>query len=353
MAVTIKDVAKETNLAISTISKYINGGNVREKNRKKIQMAIEKLGFVPNDAARGLRTFRTYMVGLITGGGTNQHTATIISETEKQLRNLGYSLTSISLGPLGQESDENKIKQYVDYLIDRGVDGLIIAPLKKDIDYLESARLRNIPVVLIEEREVVGNTNIYSVLADCAGGAYEIVEHLVKKGHKKIGIIKGPSYKLTAMERWTGYKRVMEDYGIPIRKEYMVEGDYTYKGGYNGILKLCSLKDRPTAVFATNYDTCLGALEAIRNLGMKIPEDISLVTFDDYDLSVVLRPHLTAVRQPLAKMAETASRLLYKRMNGEDTVFPTIVRLKTECFFRDSVKDLYAENKEAELCQLP
>lgn len=341
MAVTIKDVAKETNLAISTISKYINGGNVREKNRKKIQMAIDKLGFVPNDAARGLRTFRSYTVGLLTGGGTNQHTATLISETEKQLRSRGYSLTSISLGLVGQEYDGGHIKRYVDYLVDRGVDGLIIAPLKRDVDYLESARIRDVPVVLIEERKVFGNNNVCSVLCDCAGGAYEIVEHLVKMGHSKIGIIKGPSYKLTAEERCTGYKRVMEDYGIPLRKEYMIDGDYTYQAGYEGILKLCSLEDRPTAVFTTNYDTCLGALEAIRKVGLKIPDDISLVTFDDYDLSVVIRPHLTAVRQPLAQMAEVASWMLYRRMNGEELSSPMMIRLKPQCFYRDSVKDLY------------
>lgn len=345
MAVTIKDVAKETNLAISTISKYINGGSVREKNRKKIQMAIDKLGFVPNDAARGLRTFRSYTVGLLTGVGTSQHIAALISETEKQLRNLGYSLTSISLGTMGQEEKEDKIKQYIDYLIDRGVDGLIISPPKKNTDYLENARLRNIPVVLTEERGVVENENTYSVLVDCAGGAYEIVEHLVKMGHSKIGIIMGPSYKLNAEERCTGYKRVMEDYGIPLRKEYMIEGDYTYQAGYEGILKLCSLEDRPTAVFTTNYDACLGALEAIRKLGLKIPDDISLVTFDDYDLSVVIRPHLTAVRQPLAQMAEVASWLLYRRMNGEELFSPMTIRLKPKCFYRDSVKDLYEINK--------
>lgn len=345
MAVTIKDVAKETNLAISTISKYINGGKVREKNRNKIERAIEKLGFVPNDAARGLRTFRTYTVGLITGGGTNQHTATLISETEKQLRNRGYSLTSISLGPIGKE-DGSKIKQYVEYLINRGVDGLIIAPHKKDLDFLESTRLRKIPVVLIEERGSFGKNNTYSVLADCAGGAYEIVEHLVKMGHTKIGIIKGPSYKLTAIERFNGYKRVLEDYGIPLKKEYLIEGDYTYKGGYDGIIKLCGLDERPTAVFTTNYDSCLGALEAIRNLGLKIPDDLSLVTFDDYDLSVVIRPHLTAVRQPLVQMAEMASWMLYRLMNGEENNFPMIVRLKPKCFFRDSVKDLYEFNEK-------
>lgn len=349
MAVTIKDVAKETNLAISTISKYLNGGKVREKNRKKIEKAINKLGFIPNDAARGLRAFRTYTIGLLIGGGTNQHTATLISETEKQLRNKGYSLTSISLGQVGEEYDGYRMKQYVDYLTNRGVDGLIIAPLKNDIDYLESARLKNIPVVLIEESRVPEDENINSVLVDCAGGAYEIVEHLVKMGHSKIGILKGPSYKLTATERYTGYKRVMEDYGIPLREEYIIAGDYTYKAGYEGIIKLCSLKERPTAVFTTNYDTCLGALEAIRKLGLKIPDDISLVTFDDYDLSVVIRPHLTAVRQPLAQVAEVASWILYRRMNGENAFCPTIIRLKPKCFYRDSVKDLYEINNKCEV----
>lgn len=339
MAVTIKDVAKETNLAISTISKYINGGNVREINRKKIEEAIDRLGFVPNDAARGLRTFRTYTVGMLMGGASNQHTAAIISETQKLLRDKGYSLTFIPLGT-GEENNSYRLKEYVDYLIDRGVDGLLITPMKNNVDFLKSAGEQNVPVVMIEERGIKDKAD--GVMVDCTGGAYELVEHLVKNGHQKIGIITGPKGKLTSDERLEGYMRVMEDYGLPVYKEYIVEGDYSAASGYESIKKLWSLEKKPTAVFAANYDTCLGALEAVRNLGICIPQELSFVTFDDFDLSVVIRPHLTAMRQPVARIAETACDLLYRRMNGDFTDFPRTIRLKPECFYRDSVLDLYS-----------
>lgn len=341
---TIKDVAKETGLAISTISKFINGGSVREKNRKKIEDAIERLGFVPNDAARGLRTLRTYTVGVIMGGGSSQHTAVLISEMEKQLRSLGYSLTYIPLGTIAHEEYGDRVKEYVDFLANRGVDGLIITLIKKNTDFLARAREQKIPVVLVEDRGIPGSAD--GVMVDCAGGAYEIVEHLVQKGHKDIGIIMGPKGKLTADERRAGYLRVMEDYGLPVHKEYMIEGDYSYKSGYEGMKRLWELKKRPTAVFTTNYDTCLGAVEAIRNMGIRMPRELSLVTFDDYDLSVVIRPHLTAVRQPLVQLAETASRLLYRRMNGDTRDFPMTIRLKTQCSFRDSVLDLHGRGNE-------
>lgn len=344
MAITIKDVARETNLAISTISKFINGGNVREANRKKIEAAIAKLGFVPNDAARGLRTFRTYTVGMIMGGASNQHTASIISETEKILRSRGYSLTFIPLGIREESMEPYRLKEYVDYLTDRGVDGLFVTPMKNEIDFLKSAREQRIPVVMIEEKAIRSEAD--GVLADCAGGAYEIVEHLVKNGHKKIGIITGPRGKLTADERRRGYLRVMEDYGLPLREDYIIEGDFTGKSGYEGMKKLWSLEDRPTAVFATNYDVCLGMLEAVRNMGIRVPEELSLVTFDDFDLSVIVQPRLTAVRQPVLQMAETACELLCRRMNGDMNDFPRTVRLKTECIYRDSVMDLYRQEEK-------
>lgn len=343
MAVTIKDVAKETNLAISTISKFINGGNVREANRKKIEEAIDRLGFVPNDAARGLRTFRTYTVGMIMGGASNQHTAALISETQKLLRNRGYSLTFIPLGMAEEDINTYRLKEYVDYLIDRGVDGLLITPMKRNIDFLKNAREQKIPVVMMEERGIEGEAD--GVMVDCTGGSYEVVEHLIKNGHRKIGIVTGPRGKLTADERRTGYIRAMEDYGLPIYKEYMIEGDYTALSGYRSIEQLWSLNERPTAFFATNYDTCLGALEAIREFGIRIPEDLSFVTFDDFDLAAVIRPHLTAVRQPIAKIAEMACELLYRRMNGDTADFPRTIRLKPECFYRDSVLDLYDREK--------
>lgn len=330
MAVTIKDVARETNLAISTISKYMNGGSVREKNRILIEKAIEKLGYSPNSAARGLRTSRSYAVGVITGVIRNPHAAGIVSEIEKSLREKGYALSFASHDDRGELA-----KKYVDYLVDKGVDGLIIDPVRTDVDYLEKAREQKIPVVVLEESFGLGDVDCVQV--DCAGGAYELVEHLVKSGHRKIAVIQGPEYQLTARERMRGYLRVHEDYELPVCSDYLVQGDFTYKAGYEGICRLWELEVRPTAVFVTNYEMCLGAMAAVHRLDIRIPQELSVVSFDDFELSVMVRPKLTTVRQPLVEMADRACEILLRRMDSDYQDFPRKLRLKPEFICRDSV----------------
>lgn len=330
MAVTIKDVARETNLAISTISKYMNGGRVREKNRIRIEKAIEKLGYTPNSAARGLRTSRSYVVRVVTGAIRNPHVAGIVSEIEKSLKEKGYSLSFASHDDRGELA-----RKYVDYLVDKGVDGLIINPVRTDVDYPEKAREQKIPVVLLEESFGLGKVDCVQV--DCAGGAYELVEYLVKSGHHRIAVIQGPEYQLTARERMRGYLRVHEDYELPVYSEYLVKGDFTYKSGYEGIRYLWGLKDRPTAVFVTNYEMCLGAMAAIHRLDIRLPQELSVVSFDDFQLSVMVRPKLTTVRQPLVEMADRACEILLRRMDRDFRDFPRKLRLKPEFLCRDSV----------------
>lgn len=331
MAATIKDVARETNLAISTISKYMNGGTVREENRKLIEAAVQKLGYSPNHMARGLRTSKTYMIGLVTGWVISPHTAKIVSEIEKKFRQLGYSITLAA-----HEEDGIQAKDYVDYMVDRGVDGIISAPVGTEEDYLKSAVEQKVPVVVLEEK--CGGIWTDCVQVDCCGGAYCAVEHLIEEGHHDIAIIKGQDHKLTSQERLRGYLRVLEDYEYPVKQEYMISGDYTYKSGYEGIQKLWELEKKPTAVFVSNYDMCLGAMAAVHNLNIRVPEELSVISFDDFELSVMVRPKLTTIRQPLERMADAACNLLYRRMQGDYSDFPRKIRLKPECIYRDSVK---------------
>ena len=331
MAVTIKDVAKETNLAISTISKYMNGGTVRLENRVLIEAAVQKLGYSPNRSARGLRTSKTYMIGLVTGQVNSPHTAAIVSGIEKRFRNLGYSVVFATY-----EENGVQIEDYLDYLLERGVDGIISSPIAAGEDCLKKAVDQNVPVLVVEENSE--EMQIDCVQVDCCGGAYQSVEHLIESGHRRIAIIKGPEHKLTAKERLRGYYRVMEDYGYPVRQEYLIPGDFTYQSGYKGIMKLWELEEKPTAVFVSNYDMCLGAMAAVRNLDIQVPEALSVVSFDDFELSVMVRPRLTTVRQPLEEMANAACDLLYRRIQGDYSDFPKKIRLKTQCIYRDSVK---------------
>ena len=144
----------------------------------------------------------------------------------------------------------------------------------------------------------------------------------------------------TASERMKGYFRAMEDYGIPVRPEYIVQGNYTYQGGYRGIHELWKLTEKPTAVFVTNYDMSMGAMEAIYDLGIRIPKQLSVVVFDDFELSVMVNPKLTSVRQPLVELADAACELLLRRMNGDESDYPKRIRMKPFCVYRDSVQNL-------------
>ncbi len=335
MGVTIKDVARETNLAISTISKYMNGGKVRKKNQEVIEAAIRKLNYNPNGMARGLRNSRTYRVGLIMGNNSNSHASMLLKEIESRMREKGYFLIFLDNEYCIPEVTE----EYVKFLVENGVDGMIVTTIGEQIDYIRRAREAHIPVVIMEECYTTVDTDCVQV--NCTGGTYEIIEHLIKAGHRKIAAINGMSESHTALERKTGYLRAMEDYGFPINKNYLIEGDYRSGSGYLGIKKLWQLKDRPTAVFVANYNMCIGVMEAIYELGIKVPEELSIVSFDDFELSVMVRPKLTAVRQPLIEMAETVCDLLIRRMNGDYEDYPQRIRLKPECIYRDSVLQIH------------
>ena len=334
MNTTIKDIARETNLALSTISKYINGGTVRPENKNLIDEAIRKLNYVPSNTARGLRSSKTYRIGLISSPPDNPHNAFLLSRIEKNMRANGYSLLFMS-GNLYTESTDDFIPQ----MLRSGVDGMIITSLGLSPHIRSAMSDARIPVVELEENSCSDEYDC--VQTSCTLGAYEIVEHLIQMGHKKIAIINGPDASVTATERKTGYFRAMEDYAIPVNPDYVICNDYYTSCGYEGMMKLWSLKNRPTAVFSTNYSICLGVYEAIYELDIRIPDALSVVSFDDFQLSQMLSPQLTAVRQPLSALADSACELLFRRMSGDYSDYPRRIRLKPECIYRDSVGNLH------------
>ncbi|MDO5423831.1 MAG: LacI family DNA-binding transcriptional regulator [Eubacteriales bacterium] len=330
MAVTIKDVARETNLAVSTISKYMNGGKVRAQNQKLIEEAVERLGYQPNNLARGLRNSRTYTIGFLMQKLEGSHSAKLVECLEKKVQEMGCFLTIYC----HRESAE-LARGYVEFLTEKMVDGIIVSPVCTTEDYLKPARDAGIPYIILEDTNGVTDADVVQV--DCASASYQIVEHLIEQGHRRIAIIQGMEGTTTSRERLNGYLRVMEDYELPVNPEYLVKGMYDYQSGYEGIQKLWGLKQRPTAVFVTNYHMSIGALVAINRLGIRVPQELSVAAFDDLELSSLVQPHMTAVRQPLEGMMEEACRLLAKRMDGDFEGFPEKKRLKAEVICRDSV----------------
>ena len=337
MAATITDVSKETNLAISTISKYMNGGKVRPENRLKIDAAIQKLGFRANDNARGLRSSKTYTIGIIIDSLGSQYFAKITHLIEKQLKAEGYSILICC-----HRDDAQSAKDAVEFLVEKQVDGIIIEPLESKVDYLTPIRQNNIPLVAIDRKPNQGQCDY--VMSNSSIGIYQATEYLIKNNHKKIAIITGISEDnpglMAAKERYNGYLRAMNDYELTINSDYILKGDFKFESGYECMKILSELNNRPTALIISNYNMCLGAMTAIHNLKINVPEDLSLITFDDLEFSIISNPKLTSIRQPMEKIAQVAVALILKRISGDYSDYTQTIKLPTELIMRNSVISL-------------
>lgn len=333
MGATIKDVAKYTGLSIATISKYINGGNVLEKNRELIEDAIVKLGFKVNELARGLKTNRTKTIGVLIPELDNIFCTTIISNVENILLRHGYSTIVCDY-----QEDKELEKEKLKFLENKMVDGIIIIPTGENKDIIEEIQSRGTPIVLIDR--AIKGLNCDAVLVDNLNAAYSAVEQLIIRGHKRIGIICGPERIYTTEERLKGYYRVHEDYMIEVDSSLIKYGDYRLEGGYNMLSELVSMKNPPTAVFVTNYYMTLGAIIAINESNIHIPEDISLIGFDNLEMSRIFKPSLSMVVQPMKEISESAAELILRRLAGDILEVPHMYRLKVEVVVRDSVRNV-------------
>ncbi len=333
IAATIKDVAKHTGLSIATISKYINGGNVLDNNKILIDQAIKELGFKVNEIARGLKTNRTMTIGVLIPDLRNIFCTTIVSNIENILIQNGYStiICDCKQSPALE-------KEKLEFLVNKMVDGIITMPIGSNARSIRALADKKLPVVLIDRaiREVDCDT----VLVDNLNASYNAVEQLIIKGHKRIGIICGPGDIFTAEERLKGYIRVHEDYSMSVDKSLVKKGDYEVESGYRLFNELLDSENRPTAVFVTNYEMTLGAVMAINERNVKVPEELSFIGFDNLMMAKIVKPALSIVVQPMEQIGETAANILLRRLKGDMGNFPAMFRLKTELILRDSVREL-------------
>lgn len=333
IAATIKDVAKYTGLSIATISKYINGGNVLERNKILIEEAIKALDFKVNEIARGLKTNKTMTIGVLIPSLENIFFTSIVSNIENILIQNGYSTIICDY-----KEDAALEKEKMDFLLTKMVDGIITMPLGSSGEHIVRAIERNVPVVLIDRP--IKDVNCDVVLVDNLNASYNAVEQLIIRGHKRIGIICGSEDIYTAQERLKGYLRVHEDYAMQIDESLIKFGNYQLESGYKLLLELLDTEPAPTAVFVTNYEMTLGAIIAINERNEKIPEDLSFIGFDNLQMAKIVKPPLSIVVQPMQQIGETAANTLIKRLKGDMSNFPSMFRLKTEVLIKESVKEL-------------
>ena len=330
MGATIKDIAKITGLGLATISKYINGGKVLEKNKMAIESAIEELDYTVNEFARSLKTSKSKTVGVIIPELSNIFVTSIITVIEDILRNNGYSVIVTDC-----RTDEDLEYDVVSFLMAKKVDGIICMPVSKSGVFLKQAIKENIPIILIDRMLDDIETDV--VMVDNVSAAQKAVAHLVENGHTEIGIIVGPDGIFTSQERLKGYKKSLSNENIKVNPANIIFSDYTIQGGYEGLKKLVEGNDKMTAVFITNYEMTLGAIIAVNELGIKIPEDLSFIGFDNLQLSRIVKPKLTIVDQPLEDIGRSTANLMLKRLQESEPEAKKKIQLMTTLIQRESV----------------
>ncbi|MFI3168503.1 MAG: LacI family DNA-binding transcriptional regulator [Faecalibacterium sp.] len=335
MAATIKDIARETGLSLATISKYMNGGNLREENRAAIEKAIKKLDYTVNEYARGLKSNRSRAIGVLIPELSNLFITQIITVVEGILQEKGYSVVICDC-----HTDEARECAAVQFLLSKKVDGIINMPVCRDGRHLTPALEQGVPVVLIDRIVPSLKGEVDSILIDNKSAAEEATDHLLEKGHRDIAIIAGPEHIYTSKLRLSGYYAAFASRGLtpPEYELYVRHCDYTVQGGYESMRKLLTQTDC-TAVFVTNYEMTLGAMIAVNELGRKIPEDISIIGFDNMDLSRITHPRLTIVTQPLEQIGYYTAKTLLERLESKD-VAPVRVSLSTTLQDGASVRSL-------------
>ena len=323
MAATIKDIARETGLSLATISKYINGGNLREKNRVAIERAIKKLDYRVNEYARGLKSKKSRTVGMVLPELSNLFNMKIVSVIERILQEQGYSVIICdSQNNLEQEA------RSVEFLLSKQVDGIINIPMGNSSSHLAPAVEHQIPILLLDRPLDKLNDVVSCVLIDNQRAARMAVRLLLDAGHRSIGVVVGPAGVYTAEMRLKGYREALEEYGIPFEERLAARASLTVEGGYRQMRRLLKESKDMTAVFVTNYEMTLGALIALNKEGVQIPQELSIVGFDNImDLSRVFRPSLTIVSQPMEQIGIQAARLMLERLSGDASAAPMTVTL--------------------------
>lgn len=304
----INDVAERANVSITTVSHVINQTRyVSDDLTERVRKAMEELDYHPNSLARGLRSGKTKTIGLVIPDISNQFFAEISRKIEDKGYENGYSVILCNT-----DDDPYKEKNYIDVLLAKKVEGIIFISAGVESNYLEKTIEFNIPIVVVD-RDIKEN-DYDIVLVDNSVGGFDATRYLIELGHRRIACIAGPSPITPSAQRVAGYKQALQEAGIQIDTNLIIPGDFHYESGDRAMRALLALPQPPTAVFACNDMMALGAFQAVNNQGMKIPEDISVIGFDNIPFSQTVYPTLTTMAQPIHEMADLVVDLLVDKI---------------------------------------
>ncbi len=307
MAVTIKDLARETGLTPATISAYFNGGNVRAYNKEKIENAIEKTGYIRNDFARGLRTHKSRTIGVLLPEIVNKFSTSIISETEKCLRKRGYGMIVCDY-----RSDAKREREAMRFLLSKMVDGLIVIAHDTGPGACRAATQNDVPVVAVDR--MTDNPKLSHVVINNYDISKKAVNSLISRGNKDIAAICGDLSVYTAAERFAGYGDAMKEAGLKDNISY-TNGDLSVKGGYDAAKTLLG-KRVPQALFVTTYEMSIGAAMAAKDMGVLAGSDMDFMGFDAMDYLKPFCPGIMTVLQPVEELGRVAAETIISMIDG-------------------------------------
>jgi LacI family transcriptional regulator len=328
---TIRDVAKRAGVASMTVSRVINdSGYVSDKTRAKVEAAILELGYVPNMLGPSLRFNQTKTLALIITDITNPFWTTVARGAEDAANEEAYSVILCN-------TDESTAKQeqYVDMLLKRRIDGILFVPADDSPDSVELIRSQGVNVVVLD-REIPGLDDLDIVRGDSFGGAYDLASHLIDLGHKNIAALSGPKHISTSVERVAGFREAMREAGLNQNLGNVFWGSFSQGSGFEITTRALAISPRPTAFLAVNNFIANGALKAVAGYDLRVPQDISIVSFDDIPENINPTPFLTVAVQAAYDMGFKAAKLLLARLADEGPKDPQRIILPTRIIIRKS-----------------
>lgn len=329
---TITDVARLAGVSIKTVSRVVNNEpNVRKETREKVESAVKQLDYRPNLSARGLAANRSYLLGLIFGAPGAHYVLDVQGGILDICRPLGYELV---VHP-ARNDDEHLVDEVKALVLEKRIDAVLLTPpLSDNLEAIQHLIDMGVPFVRVAPT-IEKHLSPYVETNDMEA-TYDMTQELINLGHQKVAFIRGnPEHRAIGL-RYEGFARALQDNHVVLPEAYVAQGDNHFETGAACAVQLLDLPEPPTAIFAANDEMAAGVMMVAHQRGIRIPEELSVVGFDDSPVARQLWPSLTTIRQPILQMARKATDLLLKKVRGKEVSMPGVM-LASSGIKRDSI----------------
>ncbi|MGO4054258.1 substrate-binding domain-containing protein [Vibrio cholerae] len=331
---TMKDIARLAGVSTSTVSHVINKSRfVSDEIAERVNNAAQQLNYAPSALARSLKMNRTKTIGMLVTTSTNPFFGEVVKGVERSCYHQGYNLILCNT-----EGDNQRMKASINTLLQKRVDGLLLMCSTLEGERLDVFdRYPDIPIVIMDWGPILFASD--KIQDNSLQGGYMAAKHLIESGHKEIGCITGPLIRHQAQMRYEGYKRALAEAGIAINPDWIVESDFECEGGYQAFEKLYERGKLPSALFVSNDMMAMGVIQAASQRGLRVPDDLSLIGYDDVHIAKFMTPALTTIHQPKYRLGKAAVDTLLYRLENPDTT-AQVVQLEPTLVVRNSVRKL-------------